>query len=231
MICPHHIIILRIRESFKMIVEEMMTTDVITLNQNDPIAKAMEVLHRFNIRHIPIVNDELQLVGIISDRDVRDASPSIFHRNSHLEDLEKPLKQIMKSDVITAHPLDFVEEIASFFYEYRIGCLPITQGSDIVGIVTEKDILHTLIQLTGVHQPGSQIEVKVENKAGVLSEVTSVFQKSKVNILSVLVYPDKDEEHKIIVFRIQTLNPTTIITKLQQHGYTVLWPNLPGITT
>jgi acetoin utilization protein AcuB len=213
-----------------MIVEEMMTTDVITLSPNDSIAKAIKVLHQFNIRHIPIVNDQLQLVGIISDRDVRDASPSIFHRDVHIEDLQKPLKEIMKSDVITAHPLDFVEEIAAIFYEHRIGCLPITKGNKLVGIVTETDILHTLIQLTGAHQPGSQIEVKVENKAGVLSEVTAVFQQSRTNILSVLVYPDKDEKHKMIVFRIQTLNPTSIITELKRHGYTVLWPNLPGIT-
>lgn len=214
-----------------MIVEEMMTTDVITLNQNDSIAKAIEVLHQFNIRHIPIINDQLQLIGIISDRDVRDASPSIFHSNMHIEDLQKPVKEIMKSDVITAHPLDFVEEIAAIFYEHRIGCLPITKENELVGIVTETDILHTLIQLTGAHQPGSQIEVKVANKAGVLSEVTAVFQQSNINILSVLVYPHKDEKHKIIVFRIQTLNPTLIITELKKHGYMVLWPNLPGITT
>jgi acetoin utilization protein AcuB len=214
-----------------MIVEEMMTKDIITLNQHDSIAKAIEVLRRFNIRHIPIIDDELNLAGIISDRDVRDASPSIFHRNTHLEDLEKPIKDIMKRDVITAHPLDFVEDIAAVFYEYRIGCLPIVKGNELVGIVTERDILHTLIQLTGAHQPGSQIEVKVENRAGVLSEVTSLFRESKVNILSVLVYPNQDEQHKVIVFRIQTLNPTAMITKLKEHGYTVLWPNVPGMAT
>ncbi|MFC3883254.1 acetoin utilization AcuB family protein [Bacillus songklensis] len=214
-----------------MIVEEIMTTDIITLNPNDSIAEAIKLIHQFNIRHIPIVNDQLQLVGIISDRDVRDASPSIFHSSVHIEDLEKPVKEIMKSNVITAHPLDFVEEIAGIFYEHRIGCLPITKGNELVGIVTEKDILDTLIQLTGAHQPGSKIEVKVENKAGVLSEVTAVFRQSKINILSVLVYPDKDEKHKIIMFRIQTLNPTSIITELKRHGYMVLWPNLPGITS
>ncbi|WP_110114139.1 acetoin utilization AcuB family protein [Bacillus sp. CGMCC 1.16541] len=212
-----------------MIVEEMMIQDVITLKPTNTIEEAIKLLETHKIRHIPIVNDNNELAGIISDRDVRDASPSIFHRDSHLEDLQKPLKAIMKTSIITAHPLDFVEEVASVFYEHQIGCLPITKGNQLVGIITERDLLHTLIQLTGAHQPGSQIEVKVENKAGVLSEVTSMFRKQKINILSVLVYPDKDEHYKIIVFRIQTLNPTVMITKLKDEGYDVLWPNLPGI--
>ncbi|MBM7701188.1 acetoin utilization AcuB family protein [Metabacillus iocasae] len=213
-----------------MIVEEMMIQDVITLRPTNTIEEAIKLLEEHKIRHIPIVNDHNELAGIISDRDVRDASPSIFHRNTHLEDLQQPIQSIMKTSVITAHPLDFVEEVASVFYEYQIGCLPITKNNKLVGIITERDLLHTLIQLTGAHQPGSQIEVKVENKAGVLSEVTSMFRKHKINILSVLVYPDKDDRYKVIVFRIQTLNPTVIITELKQEGYDVLWPNLPGIS-
>ena len=114
----------------------------------------------------------------------------------------------MKKNVITGHPLDFVEEVAAVFYEHKISCLPIINDRKLVGIVTETDLLQTLVELTGANQPGSQIEVRVPNHSGKLSEITSIIKKRKANILSVLVYPDKkDEQYKILVIRVQTMNP------------------------
>ena len=214
-----------------MIVEEIMRKNVKTLTPSDTIITAIKLLEDYKIRHLPIVNDQQIIVGIISDRDIRDASPSIFHISEHKEDLDKPLESIMTTNVITGHPLDFVEEIAAVFYEHNIGCLPITTGGKLVGIVTETDLLHTFVQLTGANQPGSQIEVKVANIAGVLSEVATIFGKRNVNISSVLVYPDKDDKFKILVLRVQTMNPTTLITDLKNAGYVVLSPYLPGISS
>jgi acetoin utilization protein AcuB len=183
------------------------------------------------IRHIPVIDANQQLVGIVTLNDIRDAAPSIFRANEHLEDLEKPVDSIMKKDVFTGHPLDFVEEIAAVFYEHKIGCLPITNKQKLVGIVTETDLLRTLVELTGAHQPGSQIEIRVPNLAGKLSDITSIIKNRKANILSVLVYPDKkDDQFKILVIRLQTMNPTVLIQDLKQSGYDVLWPNLPGVS-
>lgn len=214
-----------------MIVEQMMKTDVIALKPSNTIADALNIVKQKNIRHLPIVDDEYHVIGIVTDRDLRDASPSIFHANEHVEDLQKPLSTIMKTNVITGHPLDFVEEVAALFYEHRISCMPIVKENKLVGIITESDLLYTLVQLTGAHQPGSQIEIKVPNRTGMLSEVASVFQKRNINISSVLVYPDQDEKYKVLVFRIQTMNPMAIIDDLKAQGYDVLWPNLPGVSS
>lgn len=214
-----------------MIVEQIMKKNVFTLSPKDTIATAVKLLEKHKIRHIPILDEHQSVVGIISDRDVRDANSSIFRSNEHLEDLERPVETIMTTDVITGHPLDFVEEISAILYEHNIGCLPITKGGKLVGIVTETDLLHTLVQLTGANQPGSQIEIKVSNKAGMLSEVATIIGKRNVNISSVLVYPDQDERYKILVFRVQTMNPMAVITDLKNEGYQVLWPNMPGISS
>ncbi len=80
--------------------------------------------------------------------------------------------------MITAHPLDFVEEVAVIFYEHKIGCLPIVSDDKLVGIITGTNLLHTMVELTGANQPGSQIEIRVENRPGILYEVTSVFRKA-----------------------------------------------------
>lgn len=76
--------------------------------------------------------------------------------------LKQPLELIMKHPVMTCHPLDFVEEIATLFFENKIGCLPVTKAGKLVGIISESTVLHTLVKLTGAHQPSSQIEIQVK---------------------------------------------------------------------
>ncbi|CDQ18321.1 acetoin utilization AcuB family protein [Halobacillus karajensis] len=213
-----------------MLVEEIMKEKVITLSPEDTIEAALKLLQEHHIRHIPITNDKNKVVGIVSDRDIRDASPSIFEKETIHEELKNPIYSIMTAPVTTVHPLDFVEEIASIFYEQEIACVPVTRDDMLVGIITEKDMLYTLIQLTGTHVQSSQIEIKVINKPGILPQVTQVFGKRKVNISSVLIYPYKpDPRYKIIVVRIQTMNPLSTIEDLKSEGYEVLWPKMPGI--
>ncbi|WP_085509123.1 acetoin utilization AcuB family protein [Thalassobacillus devorans] len=213
-----------------MLVEEIMKTDVITMKPTETIGKALQLLNEHHIRHLPIVDENNYVIGIVSDRDVRDASPSIFD-DSEAEEFENEIQTIMSHPVITVHPLDFVEEVASIFYEHEIACVPVTKEERLIGIITEKDMLYTLIQLTGTNVQSSQIEIKVKNIPGILPKVTQVFGKRKVNISSVLIYPYKpDSRYKILVFRIQTMNPMPTIEDLKEAGYEVLWPNMPGMS-
>ncbi|EEL48944.1 acetoin utilization AcuB family protein [Bacillus cereus] len=212
-----------------MIVEEIMNHDVITLRPDDTIETAIRTIRTNGIRHIPIVGQNNNVVGIISDRDVRDASPSILDEEVSLDMLKQPIQLIMKQPVMTCHPLDFVEEIATLFFENKIGCLPVTKGGKLVGIISESTVLHTLVKLTGAHQPSSQIEIQVKNEPGILGKVVAIFSDSHINIVSVLVYPAKDENDKVLVFRIQTMNPLRVIEALEKKGYHVLWPNIMGM--
>lgn len=215
-----------------MIVEEIMQSDVRTLKPENTIEEACNLMEKNRIRHLPIVNGSGKLVGLVTDRDIRDALPSIFLRKDDQDILAKPLESLMTTDLFTCHPLDFVEEVAALFYEHNIGCLPVVNDRKLVGIITETDLLHTLVALTGAHQPGSQIEVKVPNKAGMLNSVASIISARKANISSVLVYPDRqDASYKILVFRVQTMNPISLIDDLKKAGFNVLWPNLPGVSS
>ncbi|MDY0408709.1 acetoin utilization AcuB family protein [Virgibacillus soli] len=208
-----------------MIVENMMKTDVITLQPSATIAEALHLLQKHRIRHIPIVDDQGQVVGIVSDRDVRDASPSIFDKDTNQVQLNHKIESIMSHPVITVHPLDFVEEIAKIFYDEAFACVPVVKNNKLVGIITEKDLLYTLIQLTGTHVQSSHIEVKVPDRPGILPEVAAYFGKRKINIVSVLIYPyDDDQHYKTLVFRVQTMNPLPVIADLINAGFELIWP-------
>lgn len=214
-----------------MIVEQIMKTAVVTLYPTDTIADAVRVMEKNNIRHVPIINKEKNLVGLVTISRLKEATSSTFRTNENPDDLKKPLETIMERNVITGHPLDFVEEAAAVFYEHKISAIPIIQDRKLVGIVTETDLLRTMIELTGAHQPGSQIEIRVPNITGVLSDIAGIIRNRNANILSVLIYPDKqDDQYKILVIRVQLMNPTGLIQDLRKAGHEVLWPNLPGIS-
>lgn len=213
-----------------MLVEEIMNTSVPTLSPSHTINDALKLLKEKRIRHIPIVNSEKAVLGVVTDRDLKEATPSSLISSQNAEIYDLPLEQIMTKNPITGHPLDFVEETASIFYDNRIGCLPIVSQGKLIGMITESDLLYKFIELTGVHQPGSQIEVRVPNRTGVLFEISRVFYEQRINVLSVLVYPDKDKiDYKILVLRVKTMNPLKLIEAIRAEGFEVLWPNHPGM--
>ena len=213
-----------------MLIEEIMIQDILTLAPTNTVFEALELMKSKKIRHIPIVTSEQTVVGIVTDRDLKEVIPStlIFEKDTSVYNTE--LSTIMTKNPIIGHPMDFVEESAIIFYDKQIGCLPIVSNNKLVGIITETDLLYKYIELTGAHQPGSQIEVRVPNVPGILFEVSKVFHEHKINVLSVLVYPDKENDaSKILVLRIKTMNPLNVIQGLESKGFEVLWPNVPGI--
>ncbi|WP_432358057.1 acetoin utilization AcuB family protein [Sporosarcina sp. UB5] len=215
-----------------MLIEEIMSKEVISLSPEHTVNDALTIMQQNKIRHLPIVSDGTRLVGIVTDRDLKEVVPSLYSDAPDVTVYKLSLSEIMTKNPITGHPMDFVEEAAVIFYDNKIGCLPIVSNGELVGVITETDLLYKYIELTGVHQPGSQIEVRVPNIPGILFEVSKVFHEHKLNVLSVLVYPDKENENnKILVIRVKTMNPLNIINGLRKNGFEVLWPNVPGIVT
>lgn len=137
-----------------MILEDIMKVDIHTLGPDDTIAAALQLCRDQKIRHIPILDTNRSLIGLVTDRDIKDATPSILKQENGSGQLHKPLSLIMKTNVVTGHPLDFVEDAAATFYDHNISCLPVVQNGAVVGLVTETDVLHTFVELTGVNQPG-----------------------------------------------------------------------------
>ncbi|WP_342505461.1 acetoin utilization AcuB family protein [Sporosarcina sp. FSL K6-2383] len=213
-----------------MLIEEIMIKNVTTLSPNDTVEDALQTMRHYKFRHVPIVTAEGEVVGIISDRDLKEIVPSSISEIKDHSIYTVKLSEIMTTNLIVGHPMDFVEEAAVIFYDNKIGALPIISNNKLVGIITETDLLYKYIELTGAHQPGSQIEVRVPNVPGILFEVSKVFHEQKTNVLSVLVYPDKENDAtKILVIRINSMNPLAIIQGLKDSGFEVLWPNVPGI--
>lgn len=212
-----------------MLVKEIMTKDVITTTIHTTVREANNLMCKKRIRHLPVVDEDQHVVGIFTEHDVFQALDKSDDEEKSV--MQHPVASYMTEDVISAHPDEFVEDLATIFYDYRIGIVPIIDKQKLVGIITRSDLLYTLIQLTGAHQPSSIIQVQVDNQSGMLADVAAIISKKRVNITSVLIYPGETDDTKTLLFRVQTMNPHSIAKDMVVSGYHVLWPQIERNST
>ena len=198
-------------------VRDTMTRDVVTLGPEASAAEAWAVCKEHNIRHLPIVQ-EGQLVGLVSDRDLRDVRGG--DRDSDTPRWVR-LGDMMTRSVVTIHPLDTIEHAAREIYDRKIGCLPVVAEDELVGIITSADMMRTLIELVGAHGLGTWVEVEVPNEPGTLADVTDVIRDRKVNIAGIFLGPASRETNRLIVLSLETTNPAGTVRGLQEAGYRV----------
>ncbi|MGD1102860.1 MAG: CBS domain-containing protein [Terriglobia bacterium] len=145
-----------------MLVRDIMTTDLTTLREDDALLDATLIFAfaRSNFRHIPIMNGK-QLVGVVTERDLKHYTPSILsgissdEYNRLME--STPLSKIMTRDPTTIEPGKTVYEAAQLLYDRRIGCLPVVEDGELKGIITTTDMLNLLLQMLkekGLVPPG-----------------------------------------------------------------------------
>ena len=208
-----------------MLVEKIMTSPCTTIQGKQSIENALELMTQKEIRHLPIVNEKDKLLGIISDKDIKMALPSILSDEDPNNSLSLSVSKIMRRNVIRCHPLDFVEDIALDFYEMAIGAIPVLRDNKVIGIVTQKDMLNTFLELTGVTIPGSIIEVHIDDKIGALHDITAIFKEQNIDILNVLAYADQENVKKrYLMLRVKSMNPEKIYKLLEEKNYHVIYP-------
>jgi acetoin utilization protein AcuB len=217
-----------------LLVRDWMTRKLVTLSPEASVAEALTLCRERRIRHIPIL-EEGRLVGIVSDRDLRDASPALGNaeRASALQEIR--VGDVMTREVSTADPQDAIENVAQEMYELKIGSLPVVaersvmdEGlavaeEELLGIVTSSDVMRALVTLAGLPEPGCRIEVRAPNKAGILAEVAGKIQDLGVDIFSVLSDPDRRSGKRTMVFQLVTTDPSSVMQGLKMAGYEVSW--------
>ena len=206
-----------------LLVRDSMVRGVITVSPETTAAEALKLCRERGIRHLPVL-DGGRIVGLISDRDLRLATPALGdpNRAAALEKIR--VGDEMSREITTADPEDPIEQAAMAMHERKIGCLPVVEGDELVGILTASDVMTALVRLVGAHNPGSRLEIAFPDRPGALAEVAGVVRDQGVNIVSVLSAPDDDGSRSIAVIRLATINPSGVVRSLQEAGFPVLWP-------
>src|ERR671921_829925 len=168
-----------------LLVEDSMTRDFVTLAPDETVGTALALCRERRIRHLPVLS-EGRLVGIVSDRDLRSSTPALGDPARAAALQEVLVEDVMASEVVSAHPEDPIEQAANTMRERRIGCLPVVEDGELVGIVTASDVMDALVYLVGANEPGSRMEVAVPDRPGALAGAAGVFGMCGINIVNAL---------------------------------------------
>ncbi len=205
-----------------MLVGRRMRTSLITVTKDETLARARELLHSHRIRHLPVVEGD-RLLGILTDRDIREVSPSsaagISQDQAAAFLAQIPVCHAMVTEVHTVSPYTTIEEAARLMIERKIGCLPVTETDRLVGIITETDILGVLVDVMGIREPSVRIEITLPDRPGALAEVTRIISTHQVNISSTVTMPHWESGKRLAIIRLKTINPQPILKDLAAAGF------------
>ncbi len=214
-------------------VREWMTRDVITVTPETSLFKAAKLLKEHDIRRLPVIDEQKRLVGIISDRDVKAASPS---RATTLEmyELMYLLSEIKVRDVMTAapvsiHPDQTVETVALLMEEKGIGALPVVDDDNVViGIITDHDIFKVFVAITGVRHGGLHMAFEVDDTPGTMRPIFDVLRDHKAIVLSMLTSSDEHggQAKRRLYIRIRPMDPAqedALLEALSRDFQLVYW--------
>jgi len=207
-----------------LLVRDSMTREVLTVGPETTAAEALALCRENRIRHLPVLEGG-RLVGVISDRDLRAATPVLGDpaRADALQSIR--VGDEMARDVATTRPDDPIEDAALAMYERKIGCLPVVDGEGLlVGIVTSSDVLRAFVRLVGADEPGSRLEVALPSRSGSLAAVAGIVRDEGVGVVSVLASSEDEDGKRVAVLRVATIDPQRIVEVLSAAGYRVLWP-------
>jgi acetoin utilization protein AcuB len=203
-----------------MLVKDWMTPGVITTTPATSMMKAAKILKDNSIRRLPVVGDDGRLVGIVTDQDIMDASPSKatsleMHELYYLLS-EIKVKDIMTKQPFTVRPGDSVERAAVVMLEHRVGSLPVV-GEDgrLAGIITDSDVFKVLVGITGVLQGGVQFALTLKNAPGALKDVQECLRDHGARVISILTSfaSGSGEDERLVFIRVFDL-PDAVLNPL-----------------
>lgn len=213
-----------------MLVRDWMSTDLVTVDENTSMMKALHLLKENRIRRLPVLARG-KLVGIVSDRDLKEASPSKattldVHELYYLL-AEIKVKEIMTKNPITIHPDETVERAAVIMLENKISGLPVVDNhGELIGIITQSDIFRAFVNITGIYRGGVQFAFNLEDRPGSIKEVADVIREHGGRIVSILSSTDlAPEGYRNVYIRIRPL-PAPELNRLEEdlrHRFQVIY--------
>jgi len=221
---------------YKGFMREKIQRNPVTISPEASFFEARNLIHEKGIRHLPVVDKNNQLVGIVTDGDIREAAPSdatllsVQELNYLLGKLKVSSFMTPKDKLVTITPDTIIEEAVQLMHDNKIGCLPVLEESKLYGIFTETDALDHLVDIFGLKQTGTRLTLALEDKPGTMLGMLEVFKKHNINIISIVTPSFMVEGKRIAAIRIKTEDYKDIVKDLEKAGYDVLsigkWPSI-----
>ncbi len=192
-----------------MLVGDRMSHPVVTIPPDMPVVDALNLMRVEHIRRTPVVDEKGKLVGIVSDKDLLNASPSaattlsVWEINYLLSKIT--VKDVMTKDVVTITEDTPIEEAARIMADNKIGGLPVVRDGKVVGIITETDLFKILLEMMGARAPGVRVSILVPNVRGELALITKAIAEAGGYIVSLGTFSGEDTSNALLTIKLQGL--------------------------
>jgi len=183
-----------------MLVSKIMTRNPVFIHPELSLSDARSLMDKEHIGHLPVLNKNNELAGLITSVDLKKAGPSPatsldMYEISYL--LSKiTVENVMVKKVLTVDENEKIEEAARIMADNSIGCLPVMRGSLLVGIVTDSDIFHFFVNAFGARHQGIRITVNLKEKPGQLAAFTNAIAEKGGNIVALVTSEGDDPAHR-----------------------------------
>ena len=208
-------------------VGQIMHTKLVTIPPNTSLIQAKTIIEDKKIAHLLVVDEKGGLLGIVSDRDVKQswASPattlSVHELNYILKQLT--VDMIMRKKIVTISPDATIERAASILQENRISALPVIDKDKLVGIITTTDVMGVLLQAIGMDTDSFRFTVLVDDRIGVVAAVSKTLQDKHINIRSLITWPARQYPGVYqLVMRVAAADQEKAVSALTDAGFRVL---------
>jgi acetoin utilization protein AcuB len=210
-----------------MYVGRVMHTELVTISPDTSLIKAREILESRKIAHLLVVDAKKDLVGIVSDRDLKQnwASPAVALSRHELNYLltKVTVEHIMVKKILTVSPLTTIERAALVMQQERIGALPVLDEGKLVGIITSRDVMQLLLEAIGIDADSRRLTVICEDRIGFLADMSQLLRDQGINIRSLFAWPDKQfPGFYHLVMRVAARDGDRAIAELEKNGYKVI---------
>jgi acetoin utilization protein AcuB len=196
-----------------MFVGERMSRPVISVSPDEPIHEVLAMFKQEHIRRAPVMKDG-KLVGIVSERDLLNASPSSVTTLSvwemHYLISKVKVKSVMTKKVITVDKDTPIEEAARIMADKKIGGLPVVSAGKVVGIITETDLFKIFLELMGARQKGIRVTATIPEKPGELAKVTKAISSHGGDFVAFGMFSGPDTNSRVITFKVQGIKKEQI---------------------
>jgi acetoin utilization protein AcuB len=201
-----------------MLIGEYMTPNPLTVGEGMSVTEAADLMKKRKVRRFPVMRDD-QLVGIVTDRDLRSAAPSqVISFDAYERQLMPELhnllsqikvKDIMSHDLITVSPGQTIVTAANVMLTHRVSGLPVMdEGNKLVGIITEGDVFRALVDLSGANLGKTMFGFRLDDSAGSIKQVADVIRAHDGRLASILTsYAAADPGARRVFIRIRELAP------------------------
>ena len=218
-----------------MYVGRIMHTNLVTVSPDTTLVKAKDIIDKKGIHHLLVVNDNGDLIGLVSDRDLKQSwassatTLSVHELNYLLAQLT--VEMIMTKKIVTISPGTTIERAALIMQENRINALPVTEAENLTGIITTNDVMKVLLRAIGFGAGSTRFTVLVEDRIGIVAEVSKLLKEQQINIRSLVTWPEKHHQGVYhLVMRVAAQDGERAVAVLKDGGFNVLTEYVQDIT-